>query len=67
MLGCVPKPGIASTLIDIREGGSNNRDMAKPEARRTDMCIEYYFYEVNRLGVDGGAARIGRRPLLLGL
>ena len=58
------KTTIAATLIDIREGGSNNRTMAKPEAVRriksysaaNGYVYQYYFSELNRVAVDGGAA-----------
>jgi hypothetical protein len=64
VLGCIPKLGIAATLIDIRGGGSNNRAMAKTEAVRriksysaaNGYVYQYYFYELNRVVVDGGAA-----------
>ena len=50
--------------IDIRWGGSNNRAMAKPEAVRriksysaaNGYVYQYYFYELNRVLVDGEAA-----------
>jgi hypothetical protein len=50
--------------IDIRLGGSNNRAMAKPEAVRriksysaaNGYVYQYYFYELNRVSVDVGAA-----------
>ena len=52
------------TRIDIRWGGSNNRAMAKPEAVRriksysatNGYVYQYYFYELNRVAVDGRAA-----------
>ena len=55
---------MATTSIDIRKGGSNNRAMAKPEAVRriksysaVNGCVyQYYFYESNRVLVDGRAA-----------
>jgi hypothetical protein len=50
--------------IDFRWGGSNNRAMAKPEAMRriksysaaNGYVYQYYFYELNRVAVDGRAA-----------
>lgn len=50
--------------IDIRRGGSNNRAMTKPEAVRriksysaaNGYVYQYYFYELNRVSVDGHAA-----------
>lgn len=50
--------------IDNRRGGSNNRAMAKPEAVRriksysatNGYVYQYYFYELNRVSVDGRAA-----------
>jgi hypothetical protein len=50
--------------IDIRGSGSNNRAMAKPEAVRriksysaaNGYVYQYYFYELNRVSVDGEAA-----------
>jgi hypothetical protein len=62
--GCVPKLGMAGLSIDIRRGGSNNRAMAKPEAVRriksysaaNGYVYQYYFYELNRIAVDGRAA-----------
>src|SRR5258707_5796624 len=50
--------------IDIRECGSNNRVMAKPEAVRriksysaaNGYVYQYYFYELNRVAVEGRAA-----------
>jgi len=50
--------------IDIRLGGSNNRAMAKPEAVRriksysaaNGYVYQYYFYGLNRVSVDVGAA-----------
>jgi hypothetical protein len=50
--------------IDIRSAASNNRAMAKPEAmRRTKSysaangyVYQYYFYELNRVTLDGRPA-----------
>jgi hypothetical protein len=50
--------------IDIRGSGSNNRAMAKPEAVRriksysaaNGYVYQYYFYELNRVAVNGQAA-----------
>src|SRR5258707_3213095 len=50
--------------IDIREFGSNNRAMAKHEAVRRSKIYsaangyvyQYYFYELNRVAVEGRAA-----------
>jgi hypothetical protein len=50
--------------IDIRGSGSNNRAMAKPEAVRriksysaaNGYVYQYYFYELNRVSVDGETA-----------
>jgi len=50
-------------LIDIRRDGSNNRAMAKPDAVRriksysaaNGYVYQYYFYELNRVAVDGQA------------
>lgn len=50
--------------IDIRRGGSNNRAMTKPEAVRriktysaaNGYVYQYYFYELNRVSVDGHGA-----------
>jgi hypothetical protein len=50
--------------IDIRGSGSNNRAMAKPEAVRriksysaaNGYVYQYYFYELNRIAVNGEAA-----------
>lgn len=50
--------------IDIRGSGSNNRAMTKPETVRriksysaaNGYVYQYYFYELNRVSVDGGAA-----------
>src|SRR5579859_4478832 len=55
---------MAAISIDIRLGGSNNRAMAKPEAVRriksysaaNGYVYQYYFYELNRVLVDGRAA-----------
>jgi hypothetical protein len=52
------------TSIDFRQGDSNNRAMAKPEAVRriksysaaNGYVYQYYFYELNRVAVDGEAA-----------
>jgi hypothetical protein len=54
----------ANRQIDFRRGGSNNRAMAKPEAVRriksysaaNGYVYQYYFYELNRVAVDGEAA-----------
>src|SRR5260370_41578420 len=53
----------AVVSIDIRESGSNNRAMARPEAVRriksysaaNGYVYQYYFYELNRDSVDGEA------------
>jgi hypothetical protein len=50
--------------IDFRWGGSNNRAMAKPEVVRriksysaaNGYVYQYYFYELNRVLVEGRAA-----------
>ncbi|HEV2103074.1 MAG TPA: hypothetical protein VGR58_09880 [Candidatus Acidoferrum sp.] len=50
--------------IDIRTDGSNNRAMTKPEAVRriksysaaNGYVYQYYFYELNRVSVEGRAA-----------
>jgi hypothetical protein len=55
---------MAATSIDIPRRGSNNRAMAKPEAVRriksysaaNGYVYQYYFYELNRISVDGRAA-----------
>src|SRR5246127_1527317 len=55
---------MAGVWIDNRRGGSNNRAMAKPEAVRriksysaaNGYVYQYYFYELNRVSVDGRAA-----------
>jgi hypothetical protein len=55
---------MALTSIDFRGGGSNNRAMAKPDAVRriksyfaaSGYVYQYYFYELNRVQVDGRAA-----------
>ena len=55
---------MAATSIDNRGEGSNNRAMARPEAVRriksysaaNGYVYEYYFYELNRVEVDGRAA-----------
>ena len=55
---------MATASIDIRKGGSNNRAMAEPEAVRriksysavNGYVYQYYFYELNRVLVDGRAA-----------
>jgi hypothetical protein len=62
--GCVPNLGMAGLSIDFRFGDSNNRAMAKPEAVRriksysaaNGYVYQYYFYELNHVGVDGRAA-----------
>src|SRR5258708_18796616 len=54
----------AVVSIDIRESGSNNRAMARPEAVRriksysaaNGYVYQYYFYELNRISVDGEGA-----------
>jgi hypothetical protein len=54
----------ANRQIDFRRDGSNNRAMAKPEAVRriksysaaNGYVYQYYFYELNRVAVDGEAA-----------
>src|SRR5258708_19978720 len=54
----------AVVSIDIRESGSNNRAMARPEAVRriksysaaNGYVYQYYFYELNRVSVNGEAA-----------
>jgi hypothetical protein len=64
LLGCVPKLGIDHRLIDICHGDFNNRAMAKPEAVRriksysaaNGYVYQYYFYELNRVSVNGGSA-----------
>jgi hypothetical protein len=61
--GPVPKLGMAGLSIDIRWDGSNNRAMAKPEAVRriksysaaNGYVYQYYFYELNRVVMDGRA------------
>jgi len=71
VLGCVPKLGMAATLIDVRWGGFNNRAIVKTKAAPqiksysagNGYVYQYYFCEVNRVGVDGVAARLERRPL----
>jgi hypothetical protein len=55
---------MTATSIDNRKSGSNNRAMAKPEAVRriksysaaNGYVYQYYFYELNRVSVDGRAA-----------
>src|ERR1700756_3952775 len=55
---------MAGVWIDNRKGGSNNRAMTKPEAVRriksysaaNGYVYQYYFYELNRVAVDGRAA-----------
>ena len=55
---------MGAIAIDIRWDGSNNRAMAKPEAVRriksysaaNGYVYQYYFYELNRIAVDGRAA-----------
>jgi hypothetical protein len=62
--GAFPKREWRVVSIDIRESGSNNRAMAKPEAVRriksysvaNGYVYQYYFYELNRVLVDGEAA-----------
>jgi len=62
--GAFPKWEWRVVSIDIRESGSNNRAMAKPEAVRriksysaaNGYVYQYYFYELNRVSVDGEAA-----------
>ncbi len=52
------------TRIDFQRGGSNNPGMAKPEVVRriksysaaNGYVYQYYFYELNRVAVDGLAA-----------
>ena len=63
--GAFPKREWRLGSIDFRWGGSNNRAMAKPEAVRriksysaaNGYVYQYYFYELNRVAVDGEAAR----------
>src|SRR6266436_4963344 len=62
--GAFPKREWCVASIDIRESGSNNRAMAKPEAVRriksysaaNGYVYQYYFYELNRISVDGEGA-----------
>jgi len=59
-----PNWELRGVSIDIRGSGSNNRAMAKPEAVRriksysaaNGYVYQYYFYELNRVLVDGEAA-----------
>ena len=54
---------MAATLIGIRESDSNNRAMSMPEAVRRNKSYsaasgnvyQYYFYELNRVLVEGRA------------
>src|ERR1700756_4611342 len=54
---------MAGVWIDNRRGGSNNRAMTKPEAVRriksysaaNGDVYQYYFYELNRVLMNGGA------------
>jgi hypothetical protein len=56
--------GMAGLSIDIPGSGFNNRAMAKPEAVRriksysaaNGYVYQYYFYELNRVALDGEAA-----------
>jgi len=59
-LGNVPK-SLRTFRIDIRESGSNTHAMSKPEAVRRikshsaangNVC-QYYFYDLNRVLVEG--------------
>jgi hypothetical protein len=62
--GAFPKWEWCVVSIDIRESGSNNRAMAKPEAVRrirsysatNGYVYQSYCYELNRDSVDGEAA-----------
>jgi hypothetical protein len=62
--GAFPKREWRLGSIDFRWGGSNNRAMAKPEAVRriksysatNGYVYQYYFYELNRVLVEGRAA-----------
>jgi hypothetical protein len=62
--GAFPKWEWATTSIDIHLGGFNNPAMAKPGAVRriksysaaNGYVYQYYFYELNRVSVDGVAA-----------
>ena len=62
--GCVPELGMAGVWIDITWSGSNNRAVAKPESVRriksysavNGYVYQFYFYELNRVEVDGQAA-----------
>jgi hypothetical protein len=55
---------MTATSIDNRGDGSNNRAMTKPEAVRriksysatNGYVYQYYFYELNRISVEGRAA-----------
>jgi hypothetical protein len=55
---------LAAIQIDIRVSRSNNRAMTKPEAVRriktysaaNGYVYQYYFYELNRVSLDGEAA-----------
>jgi len=57
-------PIVKDERIDIRGSGSNNRAMTKPEAVRriksysaaNGYVYQYYFYELNRVSLGGGAA-----------
>jgi hypothetical protein len=62
--GRIPNWEWATTSIDIRSGGSNNRAMAKPAVVRriksysatNGYVYQYYFCDLNRVSVDGRAA-----------
>lgn len=62
--GAFPNWELATTLIDIPQGDFNNRAMAKPEAVRriksysaaNGYVYQYYFYELNRVLVNGKPA-----------
>jgi hypothetical protein len=64
LLEYIPKLGIGPHLIDFPRGDFNNRAMAKPEAVRriksysaaNGYVYQYYFYELNRVSVNGEAA-----------
>jgi hypothetical protein len=62
--GAFPNWELDDASIDFRESGFNNPAMAKPEAVRriksysaaNGYVYQYYFYELNRVSMDGEAA-----------
>jgi hypothetical protein len=62
--GTFPNWEFGAISIDFPRSGSNNRAMTKPEAVRriksysaaNGYVYQYYFYELNRVAVNGAAA-----------